>query len=181
MQKRMISAFFPMAAICFIAACQSGTVEYKYPHKIDGRYEMLTEQQAEKQNETVFDKKYLTFDLNIPRETTSDETQKQTVKEPVKQTATEPQKPLWKNVLPVLSEYPVAEIREDSFITTEWFSASGDPLRQLKINAVKTGDFVRLSVLCRQKDKNGEWINQKNDEALADIIKNDIVKQSMNN
>ena len=181
MQNRMIRYFFPAISVCFITACQSGSVEYKYPHKIDGKYEMLTEQQAAEQNDTIFDKKYLTFDLNIPREETSDKASKTEEKEQVKQTDSEQQKLLWKNVLPVLSEYPVAEIREDSFITTEWFSDAENPSKQLKINAVRTGDSVRIFVLCRQKNKNGEWINQKNDEALADKIKNDIVKLSMSN
>ena len=64
---------------------------------------------------------------------------------------------------------------------TEWFSDPENSSRQLKINAVKAGNYVQITVLCRQKNKNGEWINQKNDEALADKIKNDIVNRSLNN
>lgn len=63
---------------------------------------------------------------------------------------------------------------------TEWFSDPENPRRQLKINAVKIGADVRITVLCRRKDKDGGWINQKNDATLADKIKNDIVKQSFN-
>ena len=104
-------------------------------------------------------------------------------KRPVEKTehAVSESRPLWKNVLPVLSRYPVAEIHQDAFMTTEWFSDPENASRQLKINAVKTGEGVRITVLCRQKDKNGEWVNQKNDEALADQIKNDIVNRSLNN
>ena len=167
--------FLAVSVIFIISACQSGQVEYKYPRKVKGKYEMMTVQEAEQKNDTVFDKKYLTLDLNKP--------QKEKEEKPVKK-QNEPafeKQPLWKNVLPVLSRYPIAEIRQDSFIATEWFSDSEVSSKQLKINAVKVGENAQITVLRRQKDKNGEWVNRKNDEALADKIKNDIVNRSLNN
>ena len=161
------------------ASCESGSAEYKYPQKIKGKYEMVTAEEAEQRNDTFIDKKSLTFNFDKTRA----ETKKSATEQPVEKTedAVSGNQPLWKNVLPVMSRYPVAEIHRDSFITTEWFSDPENASRQLKINAVKTGEDVQITVLCRQRDKNGEWINQKNDEALADKIKNDIVKQSLNN
>lgn len=141
---------------------------------------MLTAQEAEQKNDTLFDKKYLTFNMNKPLE--EKERAKQVIEksEENKESVSENQ-PLWTNVLPVLSRYPIAEIHQDSFMTTEWFSDPENPSKQLKINAVKIGKNAQITVLCRQKGKNGEWINQKNEAGLADKIKNDIVKQSLNN
>ena len=61
MDKKYI--FLSMAAF-LTASCESGSVEYKYPQKIKGKYEMVTAQEAEQRNDTFFDKKYLTFDLS---------------------------------------------------------------------------------------------------------------------
>ena len=176
MDKKYI--FLSMAAF-LTASCESGSVEYKYPQKIKGKYEMVTAQEAEQRNDTFFDKKYLTFDLSKKTEGKKEAEKGQLVE--IKEKNAYEKQPLWANVLPVLSRYPVAEIHQDSFIMTEWFSDPENASRQLKVNAVKTGEGVQISVLCRQKDKNGEWINQKNDEALADKIKNDIVNRSLNN
>ena len=172
MDKKYV--FLSMATL-LTASCESGSVEYKYPEKIKGKYEMVTAEEAEQRNDTFIDKKRLTFNFNKTTEEKKDQ--------PVEKTeqAVSGNQPLWKNVLPVLSRYPVAEIHQDAFMATEWFSDPENASRQLKINAVKTGEGVRITVLCRQKDKNGEWVNQKNDEALADKIKDDIVKQSLNN
>ena len=168
-----------LSLICALSACQSGQVEYKYPQKINGKYEMLTQKEAEEINDTVFDKKYLTFDFN-ERKSKEPETEKKIeIKNESKQTVRE-QEPLWKDVLLVLSNYPIANIHQDSLIMTEWFSDSENPDRQLKINVVKVGENAEITVLCRQKEKNGEWINQKNDAKLADKIKNDIVNRSLN-
>ncbi|MBO4521216.1 MAG: DUF3576 domain-containing protein [Alphaproteobacteria bacterium] len=177
MNTYVIKRLFLTGIVCLATACQSDRVEYKYPQKIKGKYEMLTEQEAKQKNDTLFDKKYLTFNINKKEEKKEQVIEKT---EENKNSVSE-KKPLWANALPVLSRYPVAEIHQDSFISTEWFSDPEKPSGQLKINAVKTGDTVQITVLCRRKDKNGEWINQKNDEALADKIKNDIVNQSLNN
>ena len=172
MDKKYV--FLSVAAL-LTASCESGSVEYKYPEKIKGKYEMVTAEEAERRNDTFIDKKRLTFNFNKTTEEKKDRPVEKT-----EQVVSE-NRPLWKNVLPVLSRYPVAEIRQDAFMTTEWFSDPENASRQLRINAVKTGEGVQVTVLCRQKDKNGEWVNQKNDEALADKIKDDIVKQSLNN
>ena len=179
MNLRQIEGLFSIMVVCLITACQSGQVEYKYPQKIKGKYEMLTEQEAAEKNDTIFDKKYLTFNLNKSQEDKKEFASK--TEESVKDKEISEKQPLWVNVLPVLSRYPIAEIHQDSFLMTEWFSDPENSSRQLKINAVKAGNYVQITVLCRQKNKNGEWINQKNDEALADKIKNDIVNRSLNN
>ena len=179
MNTDMVKYLFLAGTFCLVTACQSDQVEYKYPHKIKGQYEMVTQEEAEQKNETLFDKKYLTFNINKPQEETKNTETIQHIEKTEKSIFED--RPLWVNVLPVLSHYPIDDIYQDSLITTEWFSDAEDSSRQLKINAVKVEDGVRITVLCRQKDKNGEWINQKNDEALADKIKNDIVKQSLNN
>lgn len=169
-----------LVSVCLSASCQSGQIEYKYPQKIKGQYEMVTAEEAEQKNDTLFDKKYLTFNINKAQKEKAKEEKTEPSAE--KQPASVPEaRPSWANVMPVLSRYPIAELHQDSFIATEWFSDAGNPLKQLKINAVKVGENVQITVLRRQKDKNGEWVNQKNDEALADKIKNDIVKQLMNN
>ncbi len=176
--KRKSKFTFFIVSIFLMTACETGNVKYKYPQKIKGEYEMLTAREAEEKNDTIFNKKYLTFNLNKPKEETKEEktesVENQTASVPARQ-------PLWVNVLPVLSRYPIGEIHQDSIIMTEWFSNPENASEQLKINAAKTGDTVQITVLCRQKNKNGEWVNQKNDEALADKIKNDIVNQSLNN
>ncbi|MBO4643211.1 MAG: DUF3576 domain-containing protein [Alphaproteobacteria bacterium] len=176
MNTYVIKRLFLTGIVCLATACQSDRVEYKYPQKIKGKYEMLTEQEAKQKNDTLFDKKYLTFNINKKEEKKEQVIEKT---EENKNSVSE-KKPLWANTLPVLSRYPVA-VHQDSFITTEWFSDPQNASRQLKINAAKTKDAVQITVLCRRKGKNGEWINQKNDEALADKIKNDIVNQSLNN
>ena len=68
MNLRQIEGLFSIMVVCLITACQSGQVEYKYPQKIKGKYEMLTEQEAAEKNDTIFDKKYLTFNLNKSQE-----------------------------------------------------------------------------------------------------------------
>ena len=182
MDMQRIKYLFSAATIFLTVSCQSGQAEYKYPQKIKGKYEMLTQEEAEQKNDTLFDKKYLTFNINKPQEETKNaETIQHIEKEDKNEKSVSDKQPLWVNVLPVLSHYPIDDIYQDSLITTEWFSDTENPSKQLKINAVKAGESVRITVLCRQKDKNGEWVNQKNDEALADKIKNDIVKQSLNN
>ena len=181
MDKQQIKHLLFTILIFFTAACQSGQVEYKYPQKIKGKYEMLTQEEAAEKNDTIFDKKYLTFDMNKSSEDKKDAQPSSKKEEVVENKEVFSKQPLWRYVLPVLSRYPVAEIHQDSFIMTEWFSDPQNPFRQIKINAVKIGENAQITVLCRQKDKIGEWINQKNDEALADKIKNDIVNQSLNN
>lgn len=158
---------------CFLSACRTGQTEYKYPEKVNGRYEMPSEKT---EKDTVFDKKYLTFTFGgEKKENASGLSAKKT-----ENLNREESRPLWPAVLPVLSRYPIALVQKDELVMTEWFSDPENPRRQLKINAVKTGADVQITVLCRQKDDNGGWINQKNDAALADKIKNDIVKQSFN-
>ena len=83
-------------------------------------------------------------------------------------------------MLHVLSQYPILIVQKDQIVVTDWFTDPEKTDRQLKINAVKTGSDLKITVLCRKKDKNGTWINQKNDATLADKIKNDIVRQSIN-
>lgn len=162
------------ALCCFLSACRTGQTEYKYPEKVNGRYEMPSEKTAEEKNDTVFDKKYLTFTFGGKTDAPVLPAEK-----PAKQHQ-ENNRPLWPTVLPVLSRYPIALVEKDELVMTEWFSDPENPRRQLKINAVKIGSDVRITVLCRRKDENGDWINQKNDATLADKIKNDIVKQSFN-
>ena len=171
---------------CFLNACQTGQVEYKYPEKIKGRYEMPSSRTAVEKKETLFDKKYLTFSVgpgakkkeNTPPEAEKNKNQTQNVSPRLALETID--QPLWPAVLPVLSHYPIAQIQPDELVMTEWFSDPENPQRQLKINAVKVGTDIQITVLRRQKDKNGDWINQKNDAILADKIKNDIVKQSFN-
>lgn len=170
-RKYIISAF-----CCFLTACQTGQTEYRYPEKVNGRYEMPSEKTAGEKNDTVFDKKYLTFTFGGKEEKDASEP---FVKKP-KNPSREEIRPLWPAVLPVLSRYPIALVQQNELVMTEWFSDPENPRRQLKINAVKIGADVRITVLCRRKDKDGGWINQKNDATLADKIKNDIVKQSFN-
>lgn len=158
---------------CFLSACRTGQTEYKYPEKVNGRYEMPSEKT---EKDTVFDKKYLTFTFGgEKKENASGLSAKKT-----ENLNREESRPLWPAVLPVLSRYPIALVQKDELVMTEWFSDPENSRRQLKINAVKIGADVRITVLCRRKDKDGGWINQKNDATLADKIKNDIVKQSFN-
>ena len=53
---------------CLISACQNTAVEYKYPEKVKGRYEMASEKTEAEKNDTVFNKEYLTFRLNEKKE-----------------------------------------------------------------------------------------------------------------
>ena len=181
MKKNILYKVCLAVSVCLSAGCGSGRVEYKYPQKIKGKYEMVTAAEAEQKNDTVFDKKYLTLSVNKQEEPERKEKTQPVEPAEKNEPAVSGGRPLWVNVLPVLSHYPVAELHQDSFISTEWFSDAGNASRQLKINAVKVGENAQITVLCRQKDQNGEWVNQKNDEALADKIKNDIVNPSLNN
>lgn len=158
---------------CLISACQNTAVEYKYPEKVKGRYEMPSEKTEAEKNDTVFNKEYLTFRLNEKKEE----------KEEAVQTFVKPEispEKLWTSMLHVLSQYPILIVQKDQIVVTDWFTDPEKTDRQLKINAVKTGSDLKITVLCRKKDKNGTWINQKNDATLADKIKNDIVRQSIN-
>ena len=165
-------------ALCgLLAACQSDRVEYKYPQKVYGRYEMPSEKIEQ---DTVFDKKYLTFNIGGEKKDKKSVQIKETTEERGV-TDVRQKTDLWPFVLPVLSQYPIAIVQQGEFVATEWFTDSENAARQLKINAAKIGSDVKITVLCRQKNKNGEWINEKSDATLADKIKNDIVKQSFNN
>lgn len=165
--------YIAAALCCFLGACRTGQTEYKYPEKVNGRYEMPS---GKTEKDTVFDKKYLTFTFGGEKKENASEPSAKKPENPTR----EENRPLWPAVLPVLSRYPIALVQKDELVMTEWFSDPENPRRQLKINAVKTGADVQITVLCRQKDKNDGWINQKNDTTLADKIKNDIVKQSFN-
>lgn len=132
---------------------------------------MPTKQSEKEKQDILFKKDKLTLTFN--------EKEDATIKEPSLKESTKSEElivpsKLWKNVLPVLSNYPI-ELVQDSFIMTEWFSDTDNKSRQLKINALKMNTEVKITVLCRQKDEKGDWINQKNDATLADKIKNDII------
>lgn len=158
---------------CILCACQNTTVEYKYPEKVKGRYEMPSEKTEAEKNDTVFNKEYLTFRLN--------EKEEKQIKKPQQVVKSQilPEK-IWTSMLQVLSQYPISIVQKDQIVVTDWFTDPEKTDRQLKINALKTGTDLKITVLCRKKDENGTWINQKNDATLADKIKNDIVRQSIN-
>lgn len=166
---------------CLISACQNTAVEYKYPEKVKGRYEMPSEKTEAEKNDTVFNKEYLTFRLNEKEEKqVNGKAEKQVKKtQPVVKSEISQEK-LWTSMLQVLSQYPILIVQKDQIVVTDWFTDPEKTDRQLKINALKTGTDLKITVLCRKKDENGTWINQKNDATLADKIKNDIVRQSIN-
>ena len=173
----MNKKYAAMALCGLLTACQSDRVEYKYPQKVYGRYEMPSEKIEQ---DTVFDKKYLTFSIGGQKED-KNPVRTEGAAEKSAEINARRKTDLWPFVLPVLSQYPIALMQRGEFASTEWFTDPENASRQLKINAAKVGTDVKITVLCRQKDENGEWINQKNDATLADKIKNDIVKQSFNN
>ncbi len=177
--------FFMLFLCCVLLACQNAKIEYKYPEKVKGRYEMPSKKTEEQKNDTVFNKEHLTFryrNTETQRTPSEDNVFDKGIKneEIVKKESLPDCNKIWTAMLTVLSRYPVSIIQEDKLIVTEWFNEAGKNQRQIKINALKTATDLTITVFSRTKDQTGEWINQKNDATLADKIKNDIVKLSMN-
>lgn len=175
----MLKKLLLMSGALAVSACAGDVtdVKYEYPDRVDKRYERPSEY---KEEDRLFGADALTFKLG------GDKGGKQTadaVKAPAvpakAERAVDKNGKIWQAALPVMSRYPV-EMMQDGFITTEWFNDADSPYRQLKINAVKTPDGAQITVLCRRRNGKGDWVNQKNDAALADKIKDDIVKQSLN-
>lgn len=174
----MLKKLLLMSGALAVSACAGDVtdVKYEYPERVDKRYERPSEY---KEQDRLFGADALTFKLG------GDKNGKQTadaVKAPAvaeKAVVKDKAGRIWQAALPVMSRYPV-EMMQDGFITTEWFNDADSPYRQLKINAVKTPDGAQITVLCRRRNGKGDWVNQKNDAALADKIKDDIVKLSLN-
>lgn len=82
---------------------------------------------------------------------------------------------LWEKAMSVLVEYPLEKSnKQDGFISTEWFNI--EPKKQIKHNVLVAKDTVSVTTLVRTYETDLGWINQKNDQTLADQIKNDILK-----
>lgn len=154
-------------AAAVLSACSSDDVRYRYPERVNGRYVQPSElSDAERTGKLFGDS--LTFGIDLPEK------------------GGEPSRPaspekasadVWRGVLPVLAAYPVS-IATDSFVSTDWFTDPDDAAKEFKINVVRNGSDADVTVLCRVKGENGDRITQKNDQTLADKIKNDIVRQS---
>ena len=175
----MLKKLMLISGALAVAACagEMTDVKYEYPERVDKRYERPSEY---KEQDRLFGANALTFKLGGEKSGGKTvEAAKKTPAVPEKTVVEGNAAKIWQATLPVMSRYPV-EMMQDGFITTEWFNDADSPYRQLKINAVKTPDGVQVTALCRRRNGKGDWVNQKNDAALADKIKDDIVKLSLN-
>ena len=170
----MLKRTIVLAAVV-LSACSSADVRYRYPERINGRYVSPAEQdEAGKSGKLLGDS--LTFKFDFPKQ--GDVPEPETAPANKVPPATEKQNAdVWRGVLPALAAYPVS-IATDSFVSTDWFTEEGNATKEFKINVVRNGEDADVTVLCRVKDGNGDRITQKNDQKLADKIKNDIVRQS---
>lgn len=186
----MIKSIGTALGILALAACSSSDVEYKYPEKYYGRYERPSEITDEMRSNKLFDDDTLTFKYKFAGKKDKKPSIKKTSLQPkVAEQKSEPLstvKPehksttgLWAGVMPVMSQYPIAMIKSDDFISTEWFTDPQNASHQYKVNVLKQEMDVKVTVLSRIKDSAGEWVNQNNDQKLAVKIKNDIVKQTI--
>lgn len=82
---------------------------------------------------------------------------------------------LWEKAMAILVDYPLEKSNKpDGFISTEWFNI--EPKKQIKYNVLVTDNSVNVTALVRTYETDLGWVNQKNDQTLADQIKNDILK-----
>ncbi len=175
----MLKKLLLMSGALAVSACVGDMtdVKYEYPERVDNRYERPSEY---KEQDRLFGADALTFKLGGDKSGNAVKTVANAPAAPAKAERAENKAgKIWQSTLPVMSRYPV-EMMQDGFITTEWFNDAETPYRQLKINAVRTPGGAQITVLCRRKNGKGDWVNQKNDAALADKIKDDIVKLSSN-
>ncbi len=180
-KKYRPSSFLSFLTILpLLYACSRVEIDYKYPEKVKGEYRMPTERTEKLKEETIFQKETLTLRFN--EEKTQDLKSNNQNREEERFTSDssyiKPETLIlpsqWNDVLARLSEYPL-EMVQDKLLMTEWFFEPQNDTLQYKINAVLTDKEVKITVLCRKKDKKSGWINQKNDATLADKIKTDII------
>lgn len=165
--------------VAVLSACSSDEVRYRYPERINGRYVPPAEQDEAGKTGKLLDDS-LSFKFNFSKQ--ADVPEQVSASSPA--SASDPSlavkkddKGLWRFVLPAMAAYPVS-IVTDSFVSTDWFTENNDATKEFKINVVRNGSDADVTVLCRVKGENGDRITQKNDQTLADKIKNDIVRQS---
>lgn len=156
--------------LCLLSAvwaCSSVPVEYKYPEKVKGKYEMPSERVEEEKQDTFFGKKG--FNLFPEKKVSESGIGVNTY--------------LWQGTLETLSFMPLASA--DPFggvIITDWYAPEETPSERFKINALiltKTlrADGLKVTVFRQIKEK-GTWVDVKTDPAVALKMENAILTKA---
>lgn len=142
----------------------------------------LAEQQAEEMSENVEQTKIqnekikqLDTQVSELKEQIQQINQNQTIPSTVVEQQPVKTIDFWDKAMAILVEYPLEQSnKQNGFISTEWFNVQ--PKKQIKYNVFIANDTVNVTALVRTYEADLGWINQKNDQTLADQIKNDILK-----
>ncbi len=166
----MLSRLMRVAAVLSMSVwllngCSSASVEYKYPEKVRGRYEMPGERTKKAEENKLFGPK----GLKLFSEDTAPETHIGV------------NSYLWQSALSTLSFMPLASA--DPFggvIVTDWYSPDSSPDERFKLNVLiltKTlrADGLKVSVFRQVRDEKKGWTDTKSDPDVALRTENAIL------
>ncbi len=159
---------FVLALLLFMWGCSGAPVEYKYPEKVKGRYEMPGEHRDAEERDKLFGDKGL--NLFSEGKTPENGIGVNTF--------------LWQGTLETLSFMPLASA--DPFggvIITDWYSPPAAPDERFKVNALiltksLRADGLKISVFRQVKTEKGVWIDTKTDPAVALEMENAILTRA---
>lgn len=162
---RFVSFIALLTSVLFSGGCSSAPVEYKYPEKVKGRYEMPNNATKAAAEDKLFGSKgFDLFSKDIPPETQIGVNSY-----------------LWQSALSTLSFMPLASA--DPFggvIITDWYSPETAPDERFKLNVLiltKTlrADGVKVSVFRQLRDEKKGWTDTKSDPDVALRMENAIL------
>lgn len=158
--------FVVFTAFFALGACKGANVEYKYPEKVRGKYEMPSEKNKAERNDTLFGGDGLRL---FSTEKNSETSLGVNVF-------------LWRASLETLSFMPLASA--DPFggvILTDWYEAAkGERFKMTVLITSKTlrADALKVSVFKQVADKSGNWSDAPANETLASDIQKAVLTQA---
>lgn len=159
---------FVLPLFFLLWGCSGAPVEYRYPEKVKGRYEMPGEHREAEEQDKLFGSK----GLNLFSE------------EKAPENGIGVNTFLWQGTLETLSFMPLASA--DPFggvIITDWYAPPAAPDERFKVNALiltksLRADGLKISVFRQVKTEKGIWIDTKTDPAVALEMENAILTRA---
>ncbi len=148
-----------------LSGCGTVPVEYRYPEKVKGKYEMPNERTEALKQDKLFGAKGFDFFST----------------DKVPETQIGVNSYLWQSALKTLSFMPLSSA--DPFggvIITDWYSPPSFPKERFKLNVLILTDTLRadglkVTVFRQVKDEKNEWKDIKSDPAVALRMENAIL------
>ncbi|MCQ2914092.1 MAG: DUF3576 domain-containing protein [Alphaproteobacteria bacterium] len=178
-----ISLFVGILTACsFLSACGVQT-NRSYPEKYGKKYVQNSHYTQEMRDDKIFGNKGLVFDINAEELLKKNENYKpekaqadnKNIEEISENKVLVDNSNLWNKALSVMMDYPLdITDKESGYISSEWIKKS--QTEQMKINVILQPK-LKVSVVLRNKTKNGDFENIGNDNVLANKIKTSIEKE----